>query len=192
MFRSRRTLPAAVSPIFEPSNLQACQPALRPPLRSQFHAKCEKITPLFSHSSALFCHGQYANPFLFNRSRTLSQKHRGWSTPQLLSTPDPCVDSQKHASASPLLATLTDAINHKPCICHSYKNTGVYTPPQKHFLALCYSLPDPHPPRLFGQCRFGTYCPSVQLMNMSPCSLCYWRARGVLGPRRGRCYAIVF
>ena len=132
-----------------PFNLQTCQPALRSPLRLQLHGNCEKLTPLFSHSSALFCHGQNAKPFLFRRFRTLSQKHPGWRTPQLLSTPDPCTDSQKHAPASPLLATLTDAFNHKPCVCHSYKNTGVYTLLHQNFHSLCLPLRGRHPPGIW-------------------------------------------
>jgi hypothetical protein len=176
MFRSRRTLPAAVSPIFEPSNLQACQPALRPPLRSQLRAKCEIISPLFSHSSALFCHGQTAKPFIFRRFRTLSQKHPGWGTLRLLSTPDPCTDSQKQAPASPLLATLTKTLGS--------------TPPSQKFPFAPPLAAGSAPTRHIGQCRFGTYWPSVHLTSTTPLSIRLLGARGLLGPRRGRCYAI--
>lgn len=146
MFRSRRTLSAPIFQTCKPFDLQTCQPALRSPLLSHFRAKCEKITPLFSHSSALICRRQNANPFLFKRFRALSQKHPGWGTLQLLSAPDPCTDSQKHAPASPLLATLTDAFNHKPCVCHSYKNTGGVYPLHQNFLSLCHSRRGRHPP----------------------------------------------
>ena len=45
-----------------------------------------------------------------------------------------CAKAQKHLSASPLFATLTDSLSRKSFPCHSYENTrGECIPPPKFF-----------------------------------------------------------
>src|SRR6266851_8810584 len=39
------------------------------------------LSPFFSHSSTLFCTQQKLNSFVFNRFRTLCEKHPGWGYP---------------------------------------------------------------------------------------------------------------
>lgn len=128
---------------FQPSNLPTCA---SPPAPFAAPRKVRKNnSPVFTLFRTLLPRPK-CQPLPFQTVSHSFAKTPGVGYPQLLSTPHPCTGSQKHAPASPLLATLTDAINHKPCVCHSYKNTGGVHPLHENFHSLCHSLRSRHPP----------------------------------------------
>ena len=97
------------------------------PLFAFSFAKCKKLNPLFSNSSALFKKVYSANSFAIKGFRTLLQNTRVAPTLDRFSTP-PCNPSQKGTPASPLPATLAAPVTNKSIVCRSYRNTGGVRP----------------------------------------------------------------
>ncbi len=120
LLRRLGILPAATG-VYYP--LQRPQRSSIQALRSANSFACKQLPPL----SPLFALFSTLSSFVFNRLQPLLREHPGWGwLPRPAEAPTSALHApkhSKHASVTPLFATLTHSYSCKSFACHSYENT---------------------------------------------------------------------